>query len=48
MHVDGLAGTSKLYLINMISTYLFDMMAQCEQPDSVLQAAPTEVAVFSI
>ena len=48
MHVDGPAGTSKLYLIDMISTYLFDMVVQCRQSDSVLQAAPTGVAAFSI
>ena len=48
MYIDGLAGTSKSYLIDMISTYLFNMAVQCEQSDSVLQAAPTEVAVFSI
>ena len=48
MHVDGPAGTGKSYLIDMISTYLFDMAAQCGQPDPVLQAAPTGVAAFSI
>ena len=36
MHVDGPAGTGKLYLIDMISTYLFDMAEQYRQPDPVL------------
>ena len=48
MHIDGPAGTGKSYLINIISTYLFDMVVQYRQSDSVLQAAPTGVAVFSI
>ncbi|SLM38641.1 P-loop containing nucleoside triphosphate hydrolase [Lasallia pustulata] len=48
MHVDGPAGTGKSYLIDMISTYLFDMAEQHGQPDPVLRAAPTGVAAFGI
>ena len=48
MHVDGPAGTGKSYLIDMISTYLFDMAEQHGQLDPVLRAAPTGVAAFGI
>ena len=48
MHVDESADTDKSYLIDMISTHLFDMKKQHEQLNSVLQAAPTEVTAFSI
>ena len=48
MHIDGPAGTGKSYLIDMISTYLFDMAEQHGQLDPVLRAAPTGVAAFGI
>ena len=48
MHVDESANISKSYLIDMISIYLFDMMKQHKQLNSVLQAAFTKVMMFSI
>lgn len=48
MHVDGSAGTGKSYLIDMISTHLYERARELEKPDPVLRAAPTGVAAFNI
>ena len=48
MHINKSANTDKSYLINMISIYLFNMIKQYKQLNSVLQTAFTEVTVFSI
>ena len=48
LHIDGSAGTGKSYLIDMTSTYLFDMAQRNGHQDPVIRAAPTGVAAFGI
>lgn len=48
LHLDGSAGTGKSYLIDMVSSYLFQAAQQCGRQDPVLRAAPTGVAAFNI
>ena len=48
LHVDGSAGTGKSYLIDMISTHLFEMARNAGRGDPVLRGAPTGVAAFNI
>ena len=48
LHLDGKAGTGKLYLIDMMFTHLYDIAQSSACDDSVLCAALTEVAVYNI
>lgn len=47
MHLDGVAGSGKSILIDMISFHMAYHAAQCRHSDPVLQAAPTGVAVYN-
>lgn len=48
MHLDGVAGSGKSILIDMISSHMAYYAAQHRHPDPVLQAASTGVAAYNI
>ena len=48
INIDGEAGTSKLYLIAVLSTTLCNMVRANNKPIPLARAAPTRVATFNI
>ena len=48
LHLDGEAGTGKSYLIDTMSTRLYDIAQSFACDDPVLRAAPTGVAAYNI
>jgi len=48
ININGEAGTSKLYLIIVLSTTLYTMARASGKPLPLAQAAPTRVAAFNI
>lgn len=48
LHVNGVVGIGKLYLIKMISSYLEKKASQYHKTNLVLRAALTKVATFNI
>ena len=48
ININGEAGTSKLYLITVLSTTLCDMARANNKPMPLARAAPTRVTAFNI
>jgi hypothetical protein len=48
INVGGEVGTSKLYLITILSTILYNIVRANSKPMPLAQVAPTRVATFNI
>ena len=48
ININGEAGTSKLYLITVLSTTLYNIIKANSKPMPLAQTAPTRIAAFNI